>query len=270
MDGVNGEFIRCEIQGAVAVITLDRADALNSMHIPLARELRQSLEVAALDAEVRCVQIQANGRYFMAGGDLPAFVQAHEQGGQDQLSAEIDTLIEEAHGVIKAIRQMPKPVVAKVVGGAAGYGLSLVAACDFAVSHKDAVFTTAYTSIGTSPDGGTTYFLPRLLGVRKAAELIMLADRFTGEQAVELTLLNSVVEADELDEHCAKLVERLANGATFSYGRTKMLLNQSYHATLFEQLDAEAQSFSACGRTEDFVNGIKTFVNKGKPEFKGR
>lgn len=262
-------FVNVRVESGIASIKLTRAEALNSMHTPLATALRQALEAAAQDESVRCVLLEADGRYFMAGGDVPAFVEAYQLGGQAGLNTAITELIKEAHGVIKAIRLMEKPVVAKVIGGAAGYGLSLVVACDFALTHHEAAFTTAYAGIGTSPDGGTTFFLPRMLGVKKAAELIMLSDKVTGEQAADLGVVNKSVGKEDLDAACTELLQRLVTGPTFSYGRAKQLLNQSLNSTLFEQLDAEAQSFSACGGTQDFVNAIQAFARKEKATFEG-
>ena len=173
------------------------------------------------------------------------------------------------HDGIMAIRRMPKPVVASVHGAAAGAGFSLAMACDLVIAAEDAVFTLAYSVIGASPDGSSTYSLPRLIGYHRAMELMLLSDRFGVERAQELGLVNFSVAEDELESETRKLSQRLASGPTFAYGKAKALLGKSLERGIGDQLDAESQHIMECSRTTDFAEGITAFLEKRKPTFIG-
>ena len=177
--------------------------------------------------------------------------------------------INQVHKIIISIRHMPKPVVASIRGPAAGFGLSLTMACDLAIAADDAFFTLAYVNIGTSPDGGSTFALPRILGDKKAAEIAFLGDRFGAAAAKEFGIVNWVVAGTDLETETSKLANRLAEGPTTAIGRTKVLLQQSLNTTLENQLLAEAASFSSCAVEPDFDEGISAFIAKRKPKFKG-
>ena len=164
---------------------------------------------------------------------------------------------------------MPKPVVASVSGPAAGFGLSLTMACDLVIAADNAFFTLAYVNIGASPDGGSTFALPRILGSKKAAEIAFLGDRFDAATAKELGLVNWVVPVKDLKNETGKLAARLANGHTAVLGRTKSLLQQSLNTTLESQLQAEATNFAVSAGEPDFAEGISAFIAKRKPKFKG-
>jgi 2-(1,2-epoxy-1,2-dihydrophenyl)acetyl-CoA isomerase len=164
---------------------------------------------------------------------------------------------------------MPKPVIASVKGAVAGFGISLMSACDLVVAGDSSYFTLAYCHIGTSPDGGSTYALPRTVGVKQAMEIALLGDRFDATRALELGLINRVVPVAELEGATTKLAARLAKGPTAVYGRTKNLINQSLNRTLPEQLQAEQDNFVASALDADFSEGIQAFVEKRKPNFIG-
>lgn len=181
-----------------------------------------------------------------------------------------ETCVHEVHRIIVSIRCMHKPVVASVNGAAAGFGFSLIMACDLVIAAKDAFFTPAYVNIGVSPDGGATFALPRIVGAKKAAEIAFLGDRFGAATARELGLVNWVVPTADLEAETAKLAARLAQGPTNALGSTKALRNQSLNTSLESQLQAEAQSFAACASKSDFAEGVSAFVAKRKPEFKGK
>ena len=142
--------------------------------------------------------------------------------------------------------------------------------CDMVIATEDAVFTLAYSVLGASPDGSSTYSLPRLVGYHRAMELMLLSDRFGVERAQEMGLINFVVPKDELKPETKKLAERLSNGPTFAYGRAKELLGKSLERGIGDQLDAEAQNIMECSRTADFAEGVDAFLNKRKPTFIGR
>jgi 2-(1,2-epoxy-1,2-dihydrophenyl)acetyl-CoA isomerase len=182
----------------------------------------------------------------------------------------VERLAGELHHAIIALRDAAKPVIASVHGAVAGAGVSLLAAADLAIAAADTQFTLAYSKIATSPDGGSTYFLPRILGTRKALELMMLSDTFDAAAALEFGLVNWVVPAPALAAETAKIVRRLVNGPTVAYGETKALVNRTFDRALDAQLHAEAQAFARCARTADLAEGVTAFVQKRKPEFKGR
>ena len=157
-----------------------------------------------------------------------------------------------------------------LLGVGAGAGMSMMAACDLAIATDNAMFTLAYSNLGASPDGGSTYFLPRLVGYRKALELALMPDRFDAAVALNLGLVNWVVKPAELEARVSAIAKRLANGPTVAFAKTKMLMNQSLDASLESQLEAEAQAFSDCARTNDLVEGINAFIGKRKPSFTGK
>jgi len=167
------------------------------------------------------------------------------------------------------MRTMPKPIVAAIRGACAGFGVSLAVACDLAVAADDAFFTLAYCHLGVSPDGGSTFALPRAVGMKRAFEIALLGDRFDAATAKAAGLINQVVPAAEFDAAVAKLAGRLAKGPTHVYGKTKALLNASLGASLAEQLNAEAKSFAECAGRRDFAEGVAAFVAKRPPSFTG-
>src|SRR3989442_1564381 len=204
----------------------------------------------------------------MAGGDLKWFHK--EVGSHDsaQLRVQFEAFISEVHPAIVSLRRMPKPVIASVRGAAAGFGMSLMMACDLAIAADSAYFTLAYTSIGVSPDGGSTFALPRTVGRKKAMEIALLGERFDAATAERLGLVNRVVPAATLDEETAKLAARIANGPTAAYARTKALLNGSLEHSLETQLQREAEAFAQCASEPDFSIGLLAFLEKRKPQWR--
>lgn len=162
------------------------------------------------------------------------------------------------------------PVIAAVQGGTSGIGISLIAACDFVLASEKSVYNLAYINLGTTPDGGASWSLPRLMGLRQARELIMLSERFQGEDAVRLGLVNRLVPNEQLQDEALALAQRLATGPTQAYARAKKLLMQSLQNSLPEQLAAEQDSFIASCATDDFVEGVQAFMEKRPAQFKGR
>ena len=161
------------------------------------------------------------------------------------------------------------PVIASVKGAVAGAGFSLMLGCDLVVAAEGGIFTLAYCHLGTSPDGGSTWHLPRTLGMKRAMEIALLGDRFGPDQALAWGLINKIVPADDLDAEVATLANRLAKGPTLAYGETKRLLLDSTDRDLSNQLHAETRSFVTCAMTDDFRKGVTAFVDKQKPDFKG-
>ena len=256
-------------EGAVATITLNRPQALNALDRDLTLALRESVTAAERDSSVRCLVLRG-GEHFMAGGDLKWFKALAEGKAPAENRAQFAGFIHEAHAIILSLRRMPKPVVAGVRGAVAGFGMSLMMAADLALAADSAYFTLAYTLIGVSPDGGSTFALPRIVGQKKAMEIALLGERFDAAAAERLGLVNKVFAAASLDTEITKIAARLASGPTAVYARTKALLNGSLNATLESQLQGEAEAFAQSASEPDFLEGLAAFVEKRKPQFKGR
>lgn len=266
------EAVLFSVAGAVATITLNRPQALNALDRDMALALRDALGRAEVDPAIRCVIVTGAGDHFMAGGDIRTFAGMVAEGkaaGKTVDQEAFARMVGEVHDCVEILRRMPKPVVAAVRGAAAGFGVSLMLACDLAVAADDTVLTLAYCHIGVSPDGGATWHLPRVVGLRKAMEIALLGDRFDAATAERLGLVNRIVPAADLAGEAAALAARLANGPTLAYARTKALLNASADRTLADQLTAEASAFATSAATEDFAEGVTAFVEKRKPTFRG-
>jgi 2-(1,2-epoxy-1,2-dihydrophenyl)acetyl-CoA isomerase len=221
------------------------------------------------DPAVRCVVLRGAGDHFMAGGDIKGFHGRLTETPAAR-SAHFRDKIHSLHPAIVRMRRMPKPVIASLRGAAAGFGLSLALAADLAIAAEDAYFTLAYCLIGTSPDGGSSYHLPRLVGLRKAMEIALLGERFNAEAAHALGLVNWVVPGAELEVETAKLAGRLASGPGHALGETKALLNASFDNALPAQLALEAESFARCAATQDFAEGVTAFLEKRPAAFQGK
>lgn len=261
--------ILLDIQGSIATITFNRPESRNALSAELREGLGEFTAQVELDPAIRCVVLRGAGGNFMAGGDIKGF-KTRQQLSPQQRKAEILKGIHGLHFAIYRLRRMPKPVLACVEGAAAGAGVSLVTACDLAIASADSFFFLAYANIGLSPDGSSTYFLPRMMGMKRAMELTLLPERIDAETAKEYGLINWVVPAAELEAETAKLAERLANGPTVAYGRAKALLNSSLNTSLETQLELEGLAIADCMVTEDHEEGINAFLEKRSPVFKGR
>jgi 2-(1,2-epoxy-1,2-dihydrophenyl)acetyl-CoA isomerase len=252
------------VDGTIATITFNRPQVMNALDAEMIVMLRAACERARDDTAVRAIVLRGNGPAFVAGGDVTAF---HANLGR--LPLLVAELAGELHRAILALRQAPKPVLASVHGAVAGAGVSVMAAADLAIAADDTKFTLAYSRIGASPDGGATWFLPRLVGARRALELMLLADNFDAQTARRFGLVNRVVGAAELAAETARLAQRLADGPTRAYAATKALVNRAFESPLADQLDAEAAAFAQCAASHDFAAGVSAFVAKARPEFNG-
>ncbi|MBP0623011.1 enoyl-CoA hydratase-related protein [Cupriavidus consociatus] len=249
----------------VATLTLNRPDVLNAMNADLMRELREGVDRAAADAEVRAVLITGAGRGFCAGADLAA-----RQSGGNGLQDSGQMLRERYHPIILALRQMPKPVITAVNGVAAGAGMSLALAGDVVLAGRSASFLQAFSKIGLIPDAGSTYFLPRYAGEMRARALAILAEKIDAEEAHRIGLVWKVHDDAALQDEAGKLAHHLASMPTLAYGMIKEALNQSFGNDLAAQLEVEATLQSRASRSEDCKEGVAAFVEKRKPQFKGR
>ena len=258
------DSILYSVTDSVATITLNRPRVMNALDGEMIRALRTACEEVERDAGVRAAVIRGAGPAFLAGGDVSVF-----RSNLPRMADLIRELAGELHHAILALRRAAKPVLASVHGAVAGAGVSVMASADLAVAAADATFTLAYSRIGASPDGGSTHFLPRLIGSRRALELMLLSDTIDARTAHALGLVNWVVDRDELDRETARIAERLARGATRAFGETKQLVNGAFDRTLAEQLAAEVDAFARCAVTADLAEGVTAFVEKRKPDFKG-
>lgn len=252
--------------GPVATLTLNRPDALNALDDAMVEALVAFTAEVASDDAVRVLVLRGAGKHFMAGGDIRLFAQSLSMDGAAR-AKEFQFLADRIHAAIETLARMPQPVIGCVRGAAAGFGLSLMNACDLVFAADDAYFASAYVTLGVTPDGGGTYWLPRIVGARRAAEIMLLGERIPAQQALELGLVNRVLPGAELDAAVAAAAQRVARGPKRAVRGVKQLLRQSGGATLAEQLKAEARSFGACAGTDDFAEGVRAFLEKRPPEF---
>jgi 2-(1,2-epoxy-1,2-dihydrophenyl)acetyl-CoA isomerase len=253
-------------EGPVATITLNRPAALNALDAAMIRGLAAATSDVAGDPSARVVVLRGAGRHFMVGGDIREFDRHLSEPGPER-RVRFQRFVEDVHAAIETLFRIDKPVIGVVQGAVAGIGLSLMNACDLVVAAEDACFVSAYRQIALSPDGGGSYSLPRLVGVRHAMEILLLSERFDANRARELGLVNRVVPLDALHATVAAIAADLAQAPARSVAHAKRLVRMSFERTLSEQLQAEAVSFGECAGTDDFVEGIRAFLDKRPPRF---
>jgi 2-(1,2-epoxy-1,2-dihydrophenyl)acetyl-CoA isomerase len=255
-----------DVRDAIATITLNRPDSLNALNEEISQALQKAVQEAAGDRGVRCVVITGAGRAFTSGADL-SDVKSFDSGQKPDLG---ELLRHRYNPVILPITQMEKPVIAAINGVAAGAGASLALACDFRIASDKARLFQAFVKVGLVADSGAHYFLSRLVGTAKSAELMMLGDIIDAQECLRLGLVTKVVPADALEEETRTFALQLAAGPTRAYGLMKKALNFATHNDLAAVLDYEADLQSEISTTEDAVEGILSFIQKRAPEFKGR
>jgi 2-(1,2-epoxy-1,2-dihydrophenyl)acetyl-CoA isomerase len=247
-------------------ITLNRPDALNAWDKQLGEDLLAAVREAGADDGVRAVVITGAGRAFSSGADLRAGFDPTPEGHPDVQTA----LHERYHPIIAGLREMPKPVVARVNGPAVGIGCSLALVCDLIVACESAYFLLAFVNIGLVPDGGSSLLLPERVGLARATEMAMLGQRIPARQALEWGLINRVTADDELDGVVDELAARLAAGPTRAYAGIKRQLNAWLFARMADQLDLEASIQQQSAASGDFVEGVQAFLEKRPAAFTGR
>lgn len=252
-----------EVNDSVATITLNRPDSLNSLTVEMKEELLNTLRRAG--DEARAIVLTGAGRAFCVGQDLREHADNLVQGkGLD------DTVRRHYNQIVLAIREMPAPVIAAVNGTAAGAGASFSFACDLRVASEHASFSMAFTQLGLTADSGASWTLPRLVGLGRATELLLLAEPVPADYALQIGLVNRVVPADSLLENATELATRLANGPTTAYGATKGALAYSSVLKFDEALELEARLQQECAETQDHFAATRSFLDKEKPTFTGR
>ena len=256
------EMIAVEQQGAVAILTLNRPDRLNACPPQMAEEM---LDAIADLGDSRALLIKGEGRAFCSGADLASNAQSRLSGG-DRAKA---SLGRSYNPLIQALVGLPIPVIAQVQGPAAGIGCSIALAADFVVSGKSGYFLQAFVNIGLVPDGGSSWMLPRLVGLAQATRMMMLGDRISGEEAERIGLIYRCVEDDALEAEARALAERLANGPTLAIAQMKRVLRQGLQADLATTLAAEAEAQAVAGNTADAAEGAMAFLQKRAPSFSG-
>lgn len=253
-----------QVENGVAQITLNRPGAANCLNIPMAHELLQAAIVANGDPNVRAVVLTGSGKMFCAGGDLASFA-----GMGEKVSNGLREITAYLHSAIATFAAMDAPLITAINGTAAGAGFSLAIMGDFAITAQSAKFTLAYTGAGLSPDGSSTYYLPRLVGVRRARELMITNRVLSAEEAEQWGLVNQVVEDEEVLATATAQAARLAKGPTLAYGQIKKLLNASLQNSLESQMQMETEGIAGMAASNDGKEGIAAFLEKRKPEFKG-
>jgi 2-(1,2-epoxy-1,2-dihydrophenyl)acetyl-CoA isomerase len=249
----------------LATLTLNAPDKLNAVSRKMIAELKECWEGLAGDNAVRAVLLTGAGRGFCAGADLAD--PDRDSSATADSGAALDKFF---NPVIRTMRAMPKPIIAAVNGVAAGVGMSFVMASDIAIAAKSASFLQAFARIGLLPDGGSTWFLPRLVGDARARALAMLAPQISAEQAKQWGLVWDVVEDVDLMKSATEVARRLADGPTLSLARIKEAMNRASTSTLAAQLDVERDFQRELGKSADFKEGVAAFLAKRKPVFKGK
>lgn len=252
------------VDRSIARITLNRPDAANALNLELARDLMHAALQCDQDPSIRAVILTGAGRMFCAGGDLKSFAAQGEH-----LPHHLKEVTTYLHAAMSRFTRMNAPLIAAVNGPAAGAGLSLVCACDFVLAAASARFTMAYTRAGLTPDGSSTYFLPRLVGLRRALELTLTNRQLSAQEAQEWGIVTRVVPDASLMSEAEALAAQLAAGATLALGAAKRLLHSGWTETLETQMEHETQSIAAIARTADAGEGIAAFLEKRTPQFHG-
>jgi len=253
------------VSDAVATITLNRPDALNSLTVESKEALRSAISAVAADPAVRAVLLTGAGRAFCAGQDLREHATQLASGDNATLS----TVREHYNPIVLGLAELPKPVIAAVNGIAAGAGASLAFAADFRIAAESASFLLAFANIGLALDSGASWTLPRLIGHARATAMALLADKVTAAHALEMGLVNAVVPDELLLTTATELAAKLAAGPTAAYAAIKEQLRYASTSTLPNALEKEADLQTAMGRTEDHRNATEAFVNRQRPTFTG-
>lgn len=255
--------VQSHLHKGVLTLTLSRANTYNSFNREMSLALIEALHQAKKNDEVRAIVLTGGGKAFCAGQDLREVTDDNGIGFEQILN-------EHYNPIVKAIRSMPKPVVAAVNGVAAGAGANIAFACDLTIAKESASFTQAFSKIGLVPDSGGSFFLPRLVGMQRATALTFLSDRISAQEAADMGLIYQCVADEDYQEAVEKLATQLAKMPTRALGMTKQLLNDSLTNSLEEQLELEGEMQLAASKKYDYKEGVQAFLEKRKPKFIGK
>ncbi len=260
------ETVKYELKETVAIITFNRPEALNALSLQLTQDVRGAIE-KAIEDKARCVVLTGEGRAFCSGGDLREMQQMWQKEGR--IEAFLEEPLKALHDVILLIRETPIPFLAAINGVCAGAGTNFALACDLVIATEDASFNEAFVRIGLSPDCGGSFFLPRAVGEKIAAEMFFLGESIPAERAREIGMINRVVPHDFLMQEASILAQKLAIAPTGSIGRIKKMLNASFSNDLRSQLELEHEMQIKSGKANDFKEGVSAFFEKRPPNFSG-
>jgi 2-(1,2-epoxy-1,2-dihydrophenyl)acetyl-CoA isomerase len=255
--------ILLEQRDGVLTITLNRPDVLNAFNDQMSAEMQDALRDAERDAAVRCLVLTGAGRGFCSGQDL------RDRAAGNTTFSFVDSLRQRYNPIITKLRTIEKPVLAAVNGVAAGAGCSLALACDLRLASEKASFIEVFARVGLVPDSGSTYFLPRLIGLGKAFELSFLAEPISADDALRIGLVNWMVPETDFAARTGEIARRLAQGPTKGFGLIKRAMNRNLDADLASALDYEALMQGAAGRTDDHREGVAAFLEKRTATFEG-
>lgn len=253
-----------DIADGIAWLTLNRPEAGNAIDLPMARALMEASIRCQTETSIRCVVLTGAGRIFCAGGDVSLF-----KSSGDQVDALLSELAGTLHMALARFARMPKPLLVLVNGPAAGAGLSLAIGGDIVLTARSAHFTAAYGAIGLTPDGGLSWMLPRLVGLRRAQDIILTNRRIKAEEAEAIGLVTRAVDDAQLPDEGRATANRLANSAVAAIGAAKGLLQESFSSGYETQLEREARTISAAGANAECREGLAAFFAKRHPDFKG-
>ncbi|MGJ3234954.1 enoyl-CoA hydratase/isomerase family protein [Marivirga sp.] len=257
------EFLKYDLQDGVCTITFNRPDFYNAFNDGISYEFQDALKSAGKDPEVRVVVITGEGKAFSSGQDLKS---ARDE--DDKMF--YNSLEKRYNPIIRAMRKLPKPIIARLNGVAAGAGCSLALAADMIVAAESSKMIEVFINIGLVPDSGSSFFLPNLVGYQKAFELCAMGTKITAQEAFDLGIVNKMVKDEKLDEAVKSYTDYFAKAPTKSIGMIKKMLNKAATSSLDDMLEYEKYSQQIAGSSEDYKEGKQAFLDKRKPEFKGR
>lgn len=257
--------IRVVTEDGLATITLTSPDRLNAFDSAMIAALAEACAVVTADQTVRAIMLTGEGRGFCAGLDLKWAAQ--QKTSMTELARRITT---DLHGAVTELRRAPKPVITAVNGPAAGAGVGLALSGDVVLASSDARFSLAYSRIGLAPDGGTTYFLPRLVGEKRALDLFFSGDAISADEAVAIGLVTRVLPSEGFARDAKKFASKLAHGPTLAFGLAKQLVLDSLREGLETQMERERRAITQTFASQDFRNGVAGFFAKTPPTFDGR